>query len=175
MITDLKVIERIKEKLFEEKSDFRTEYTSEFINLEITFMNYYLKVNRILENIISGAFKEDSKGDGYYNKVTAKIRDNDLETLAEIITKYNEKLSNIEDTNLKEALAKSNNQENLNKLKVLCEKDGKMKELSNLDEVEGEDRKRLSVEAEEEILSLYERISVFTEEVFVIIEEMIEA
>lgn len=37
-------------------------------------MNYYSKINRIIEDIISGAFKEDEKGNGFYNSNDAHIK-----------------------------------------------------------------------------------------------------
>jgi len=175
MISDIKIIEIIKEKLFKEKSDFVTAFTEEFIDLEITFMNYYVKVNRVLENIVYGAFKEDSKGNGYYNEIAAKINFDDLELLIAVVTEYNNKLSNIESKKLKAAIDTVSNMENLKALKDLCQKDGKMKELSNLEDIYGETRSSISKESEEEILDLYERVALFSEELFAVIEKMVEA
>lgn len=175
MISDIKMIERIKEKLFKEKSDLITMYTEEFIDLVIIFMNYYAKVNRILENIVCGAFIEDSKGVGYYNENTAKINFSDLEFLIEVVVEYNKKLSEIENKKLKEVLGKVNNIENLEALEYLCNKDGKMKELSKLEDTKGEERRLLSVDSEEEILDLYERVALFSEELYAVIEKMVEA
>ena len=105
MISDFKIIQLIKEKLFKEESHLATLYTLEFIDLEIIFMNYYSKVNRVLENIVCGAFKEDDKGNGYYNETTAKISFNDLEMLANVVVEYNEKLSNIENEKFKRGIS----------------------------------------------------------------------
>jgi len=175
MISDLKLIEQVKEKLFKEKNEFVTAFTEEFIELEIIFMNYYAKVNRALENIVCGAFKEDSKGNGYYNETTAKVNSDDLELLSRVITEYNDKLSNIENKKIKAALDIVNNMENLDALKELCNKDGKMKKLSELEDMDSEERKLLSQEAEVEILDLYERVALFSEELFALIEKMVEA
>jgi len=175
MISDFKIIQLIKEKLFKEESHLSTLYTLEFIDLEIILMNYYSKVNRVLENIVCGAFKEDDKGNGYYNETTAKISFNDLEMLANVVVEYTEKISNIENKDLKEALAKVNNMENLKALKSLCDKDGKMKELSKLENTDGQARSLLSEESQDEILDLYERVALFGEELFAVIEKMVEA
>lgn len=175
VVTDFKIIHLIKEKLFKEESHIATFYALEFIDLEIIFMNYFSKVNRVLENIVCGAFKEDSKGNGYYNETAAKISLNDLEMLSDVVDKYNDKLSKIENQKIKDALAKVNNKENLTALKSLCEKDGKMKELSKIETAGGQARSVLAKEAEEEILDLYERVALFSEELFAVIEEMVEA
>lgn len=175
IVTDFKIIHLIKEKLFKAESHLATLYALEFIDLEIILMNYFSKVNRVLENIVCGAFKEDSKGNGYYNDTAAKISIHDLEMLSDVVSNYNEKLSNIENEKIKDALAKVNNKENLKALKTLCDKDGKMKELSKIETSGGEARSLLSKESEDEILDLYERVSLFAEELFAVIEKMVEA
>ena len=50
-----------------------------------------------------------------------------------------------------------------------------MKELSKLENIDGQARSLLSVESEEEILDLYERVALFSEELFAVIEKMVEA
>lgn len=175
MISDSKILDRIKEKIFKEESNLITMYTEEFIDLEIIFMNYYAKVNRILENIVRGAFIEDDKGVGYYNENTAKINFSDLQILTDVAVEYNKKLSEIEHGKLKEAIGKINNKENIEDLKSLCNKEGKMKELSKLENTNGEERRLLSVDSEEEILDLYEKVALFSEELYSVIERMVEA
>ena len=59
---DSDVVDELRDNLFTEKGDVYKGY--EFTKIEIIFMNYYSKINRIIEDIISGAFKEDEKGNG---------------------------------------------------------------------------------------------------------------
>ncbi|PRR82781.1 hypothetical protein [Clostridium vincentii] len=174
IITDSNIIQLIKEKLFKEKSKLSTLHTLEVIELEISFINYYCKVNRVLENIISGAFKEDDKGNGYYNETEARINGDDLVMLANVVVDYINKLAKIEDASLKELLNKANDMKNLESLKTLCDKDGKMKELSKLGSIGGQARSVLAEESADEILDLYERVSLFSEELYSVIEKMVE-
>ena len=66
-------------------------------------MNYYSKINRIIEDIISGAFKEDEKGNGFYNSNDAHIKSDDIKWIHKTIDEFNITLANIKEGRTKES------------------------------------------------------------------------
>lgn len=173
---DLDVVDQIRENLFRKSDGNTKKYIGfEFTRLQITCMNYYSRVNRILEDIIKGAFKEDEKGNGYYNIVSAQINFNDLEWIKNTVDEFISTIKNVKEDGLRDNLDEAFDKENLQKLKVLCDNDEAMKKLSNLNSSTEEKREVLAAEAEKEICSLYEKLSVFQEELYGIVEVMIDA
>ena len=147
---DSDVVDELRDNLFTEKGDVYKGY--EFTKIEIIFMNYYSKINRIIEDIISGAFKEDEKGNGFYNSNDAHIKE----------------------VELKKALEDTFDKENISALKEICISDGNMMKLANLSLDDVEKRKELSVKAEKEITELYDKLSIFNEELYGVVEQMID-
>ena len=99
---DSDVVDELRDNLFTEKGDVYKGY--EFTKIEIIFMNYYSKINRIIEDIISGAFKEDEKGNGFYNSNDAHIKSDDIKWIHKTIDEFNITLANIKEVELKKAL-----------------------------------------------------------------------
>ena len=137
-------------------------------------MNYYSKINRIIEDIISGAFKEDEKGNGFYNSNDAHIKSDDIKWIHKTIDEFNITLANIKEVELKKALEDTFDAENISALKEICISDGNMMKLANLSLDDVEKRKELSVRAEKEITELYDKLSIFNEELYGVVEQMID-
>lgn len=169
---DSEVVDELKNNLFTEKEDAYKGY--EFTKIEIIFMNYYSKINRIIEDIISGAFKEDEKGNGFYNRNDAYIKSDDIKWLHKTIDEFNMTLAKIKEVELKKALEDTFDQENISALKNICVSEGAMSELANLSIDDQEKRKELSLKAEKEITELYDKLSIFNEELYGVVEQMID-
>ena len=169
---DSDVVDELRDNLFTEKEDVYKGY--EFTKIEIIFMNYYSKINRIIEDIISGAFKEDEKGNGFYNSNDAHIKSDDIKWVHKTIDEFNITLANIKEVELKKALEDTFDKENISALKQICISDGNMMKLANLSLDDVEKRKELSVKAEKEITELYDKLSIFNEELYGVVEQMID-
>ena len=169
---DSDVVDELRDNLFTEKEDVYKGY--EFTKIEIIFMNYYSKINRIIEDIISGAFKEDEKGNGFYNSNDAHIKSDDIKWVHKAIDEFNITLANIKEVELKKALEDTFDKENISALKQICISDGNMMKLANLSLDDVEKRKELSVKAEKEITELYDKLSIFNEELYGVVEQMID-
>ena len=161
-----------RDNLFTEKEDVYKGY--EFTKIEIIFMNYYSKINRIIEDIISGAFKEDEKGNGFYNSNDAHIKSDDIKWIHKTIDEFNITLANIKEVELKKALEDTFDAENISALKEICISDGNMMKLANLSLDDMEKRRKFSIKAEKEITELYDKLSIFNEELYGVVEQMID-
>ena len=162
----------LRDNLFTEKEDVYKGY--EFTKIEIIFMNYYSKINRIIEDIISGAFKEDEKGNGFYNSNDAHIKSDDIKWIHKTIDEFNITLANIKEVELKKALEDTFDKENISALKEICISDGNMMKLANLSLDDMEKRREFSIKAEKEITELYDKLSIFNEELYGVVEQMID-
>ena len=169
---DSDVVDELRDNLFTEKGDVYKGY--EFTKIEIIFMNYYSKINRIIEDIISGAFKEDEKGNGFYNSNDAHIKSDDIKWIHKTIDEFNITLANIKEVELKKALEDTFDAENISALKEICISDGNMMKLANLSLDDMEKRREFSVKAEKEITELYDKLSIFNEELYGVVEQMID-
>lgn len=169
---DSDVVDELRDNLFTEKEEVYKGY--EFTKIEIIFMNYYSKINRIIEDIISGAFKEDEKGNGFYNSNDAHIKSDDIKWVHKTIDEFNITLANIKEVELKKALEDTFDKENISALKQICISDGNMMKLANLSLDDVEKRKELSIKAEKEITELYDKLSIFNEELYGVVEQMID-
>lgn len=169
---DIDVVEEIKANLFKKNTNSNKEYEGyEFTRLEIIFMNYYSKVNRILEEIIRDAFKEDSKGNGFYRN-DAKINIDDLNWLSNTIDDFNNTIENIKEKELKDALIETFDKDNLLELKKIVSNKGNIHNLALLEDENN--RADLAAKAEKEVINLYEKINLFQEELYGIVEQMID-
>ena len=83
-------------------------------------------------------------------------------------------LANIKEVELKKALEDTFDKENISALKQICISDGNMMKLANLSLDDMEKRKELSVKAEKEITELYDKLSIFNEELYGVVEQMID-
>ena len=169
---DTDVVDELKDNLFTEENGLYKGY--EFTKIQVIFMTYYSKINRIIEDIIKGAFKEDEKGNGFYNCNNASIKFEDIKWINKTIDEFNDTIKSIKEAELKKALEDTFNKENIINLKDICANDGYMMKLSNLNEDETEKRKELSIKAEKEITELYDKLSIFGEELYGVVEQMID-
>lgn len=169
---DSDIVDELRDNLFTERDSVYKGY--EFTKIEIIFMNYYSKINRIIEDIISGAFKEDEKGNGFYKTNDAHIKSDDIRWINKTIDEFNITISNIKEGELKRALEDTFDKENIRALKKICVADGDMIKLANLALDDIEKRKELSVKAEKDITELYDKLSIFNEELYGVVEQMID-
>lgn len=172
---DSDVIEELKANLFTNKEEGNDQYIGfEFTKVQLIFMNYYSKINRIIEDIIKNAFKEDEKGNGYYNSKDAQISIDDLEWIKKTIDEFNETIEAVKEAELKKALIDTFNKDNLIKLQSICTKNEYMMKLAALGNEQNEMRKELATKAEKEIVELYDKLSIFNEELYGVVEQMID-
>ena len=150
---DSDIVDELRDNLFTEGDSAYKGY--EFTKIEIIFMSYYSKINRIIEDIISGAFKEDEKGNGFYNSNDAYIKSDDIKWINKTIDEFNITLANIA-------------------LKNICVVDSEMMKLANLGLDDIEKRKEFSLKAEKDITELYDKLSIFNEELYGVVEQMID-
>lgn len=168
VVKDKKVEDKIKRDIFNEDVTLDSEYTDEFIDMMINYMNSFVIVNRLDESILRTAFKEDEDGNGFYDSQNASLDINDLHKIKSIVESYLKRILAIENQELKEFFLKAIDEENAKSLLELC----------NGEKIIGltkEDRKNLIAEAEKDVLDLYERLAGFQEEIIGIFEEIIEA
>lgn len=169
---DSDIVDELRDNLFTEGDSAYKGY--EFTKIEIIFMSYYSKINRIIEDIISGAFKEDEKGNGFYNSNDAYIKSDDIKWINKTIDEFNITLANIKEGELKRALEDTFDKENIRALKNICVVDSEMMKLANLGLDDIEKRKEFSLKAEKDITELYDKLSIFNEELYGVVEQMID-
>lgn len=172
-VKDEKVIRKIQLDIFKEDVNLNSEYTDEFIDIIIKYMNTYMKASRVSESILKGAFKEDEKGNGYFRDNDAFLNIKDIEELKDIITKYINDINSLENQDLKGFFNKLSNKENVERLLNMADEDNNIRKLANLNSEDN--RIDFCKNAEEEIFELYERLAAFQEEVLGILEEIIAA
>ena len=142
-----------------------------------------IKIEDLIYEIRGKQVMLDSDLANIYKVETKRINEavkNNIEKFPErycfqlTIDEFNITLANIKEVELKKALEDTFDAENISALKEICISDGNMMKLANLSLDDVEKRKELSVKAEKEITELYDKLSIFNEELYGVVEQMID-